>query len=56
MKLKRDNESESPWQNLPSYRKTEQKNDVLTKVYDAIIIGEGITGITTALMLQKAIP
>lgn len=54
MKLKRDSTTESPWQNLPSQPKTTPKNTEHVAQYDVIIIGAGITGITTALMLQKA--
>lgn len=51
MNLKRDSSSQSPWQN------NEQLTPITTsstrQAYDIIIIGAGISGITTALLLQK---
>ena len=51
--MKRDGANESLWQtNTPAY---ESKNTVNDKgLYDVIIIGGGITGITTGLLLQQA--
>jgi glycine/D-amino acid oxidase-like deaminating enzyme/nitrite reductase/ring-hydroxylating ferredoxin subunit len=50
--MKRDGATKSIWQNLPEYTaknvQSEQKN------YDVIIVGGGITGITTALLLQNS--
>jgi len=51
--MNRDGANESVWQH-----KTEnyqpQLNDVTNEVFDVLIIGGGITGISTALLLQKA--
>jgi glycine/D-amino acid oxidase-like deaminating enzyme/nitrite reductase/ring-hydroxylating ferredoxin subunit len=47
----RDSSSQSPWQ-AGVYSPAEQQ--LVTDVVDTIIVGAGITGITTALMLQKA--
>jgi glycine/D-amino acid oxidase-like deaminating enzyme/nitrite reductase/ring-hydroxylating ferredoxin subunit len=49
----RDSFTESPWQAINAELTTEVAPD-LDLVYDVTIIGAGITGITTALMLQKA--
>lgn len=47
----RDGASQSPWQQpvLKAFPAT--KNDL---VYDALVVGGGITGLTTALLLQEA--
>src|SRR5205809_5142091 len=51
--MNRDGANESVWQH-----KTEnyqpQLNDVTNEVFDVLIIGGSITGISTALLLQKA--
>ncbi len=48
----RDGSLESPWLNkAPAALKSA---NVTTETYDALIVGAGITGITAALMLQKA--
>lgn len=52
MNVQRDGATISPWQNiekLPTANAISQQSK-----YDVIIIGAGITGITTALLLQKA--
>ena len=49
----RDSYTESPWQAVDKSNIQLSEPD-LSIVYDAIIVGAGITGITTALMLQKA--
>jgi glycine/D-amino acid oxidase-like deaminating enzyme/nitrite reductase/ring-hydroxylating ferredoxin subunit len=52
--IPRDGGKESPWQhNLPAIMpgKYENKAD---DIYDCLVIGGGITGLTVALMLQKA--
>lgn len=49
--LNRDGENISVWQNITT-RKMTQKID--GKKFDVIIIGGGITGVTTALMLQRS--
>jgi glycine/D-amino acid oxidase-like deaminating enzyme/nitrite reductase/ring-hydroxylating ferredoxin subunit len=47
----RDGQLESPWlTQLPVYTKQSDKPE---EVYDVLVIGGGITGITAALMLQK---
>ena len=52
--LSRDGANESPWQQgLPSVMGTVPSNIIQT-VYDCLVIGAGITGFTTALMLKKA--
>ena len=49
----RDSITESPWQaGLPD--KPEISSPDLSVIYDAAVVGAGITGITTALMLQQA--
>jgi len=50
----RDSENPSLWQNFTAAPGAENGNPDLSKVFDVIIVGAGITGITTALMLQKA--
>ncbi len=51
--IERDGGAESPWQKgLPGVS-PEAVNDVDT-VYDCLVVGAGITGITAGLMLQKA--
>ena len=54
MKLKRDSATESLWQNLPEIQQTAANDIIPSNDYDVMVIGAGITGITTALMLQKA--
>ncbi len=50
--MKRDGARQSLWQNnIPDHQ---SKNNIEDKVYDVLIVGAGITGITTALLLQKA--
>ncbi|WCT10155.1 FAD-dependent oxidoreductase [Mucilaginibacter jinjuensis] len=48
----RDGEHQSPWQTGISL--TEDQEATINTSYDVLIVGAGITGITTALMLQKA--
>ncbi|MEO6454441.1 MAG: FAD-dependent oxidoreductase [Ginsengibacter sp.] len=51
--MKRDGELTSLWQyKIPDY--VSQTHDISSEVYDVLIVGGGITGITTALLLQKA--
>lgn len=51
--IRRDGENLSPWQvNLD--RKTASHSSVAEKIYDCVIIGAGITGITAALILRKS--
>ena len=50
----RDAKSLSPWQNTSPGEITQQKADVGEIIYDVLIIGAGITGLTTGLLLQKA--
>lgn len=47
----RDGENHSPWQANVSLSENVTSTDIS---YDVLIVGAGITGITTALMLQKA--
>jgi len=49
--IKRDGSYVSLWQDVESFRPQRQRN---TKEFDVIIVGGGITGITTGLLLQKA--
>lgn len=56
MKLNRDGQTESMWQSFPSKDHTANKTikkDV-TEVYDVLIVGGGITGITLGLLLQQS--
>ena len=53
MSLQRDGATLSPWQNIPQLTQS-TLSDTTKNTYDTIIIGAGITGITTALLLQKA--
>ncbi len=53
MSLPRDSYTKSPWQGIPRLTKANSNNQI-QNVYDVIVIGAGITGITTALTLQKA--
>ncbi|MEO6136101.1 MAG: FAD-dependent oxidoreductase [Ginsengibacter sp.] len=51
--MKRDGATESVWQNnIPEYISKVFVD--LTETYDVIIVGGGMTGITTALLLQEA--
>ncbi|MGF7079378.1 FAD-dependent oxidoreductase [Mucilaginibacter sp. UYCu711] len=51
--IARDGELQSPWQtDLNEINATATVSP--DKVYDALIVGGGITGVTTALLLQKA--
>lgn len=53
IKVQRDGNHISPWQeNIPSVN-TETKYNPDT-IYDCLVIGAGITGVTTALMIQKS--
>jgi glycine/D-amino acid oxidase-like deaminating enzyme/nitrite reductase/ring-hydroxylating ferredoxin subunit len=50
----RDSRHQSLWQNFTAAADTANQNPDLSRIFDVIIVGAGITGITTALMLQKA--
>ena len=51
--MKRDGASKSLWQNnMPDFNAGNL--GIQTEIYDAVIVGGGITGITTALLLQKS--
>jgi len=50
----RDSMNPSPWQNVAAVRSEVELHPDLSGVFDVLIVGAGITGITTALMLQKA--
>ena len=50
--MKRDGAKTSLWQaNMPDY--TARPQDTSNKTFDVLIVGGGVTGITTALQLQK---
>lgn len=49
----RDSETESLWQNIRTFLPVKSINNIET-IYDVLIVGGGITGVTTALLLQKA--
>jgi heterodisulfide reductase subunit A-like polyferredoxin len=50
--MKRDGACTSLWQDgMPDYI---SKNQLTNKEYDVLIVGGGVTGITTALQLQKS--
>ncbi|MDJ1471499.1 FAD-dependent oxidoreductase [Xanthocytophaga flava] len=52
--MRRDGKTTSLWQDqMPDYKSENQvlKSD---KIYDVLVVGGGITGITTALLLQKS--
>lgn len=52
--IERDSETLSPWQNGNIDVPLVKTMDNEEKIYDTLIIGGGITGITTALLLQQA--
>ncbi|RYY52481.1 MAG: FAD-dependent oxidoreductase [Chitinophagaceae bacterium] len=49
----RDSNTISPWQNVEKSFGTEADGSNAEKIYDVIIVGAGITGLTTALLLQR---
>jgi glycine/D-amino acid oxidase-like deaminating enzyme/nitrite reductase/ring-hydroxylating ferredoxin subunit len=52
--MKRDGALESLWQhNMPPFE-TENGKSIANKYFDVVVVGGGITGITTGLLLQKA--
>src|SRR6185436_7494341 len=51
--MKRDGNCESLWQHEMKDLKT-SATSIPDKIFDALIVGGGITGVTTALLLQKA--
>jgi len=52
--LKRDGNCKSPWQQPERILVKTGKDFVSKEVYDCIIVGAGVTGVTTALMLQSS--
>jgi glycine/D-amino acid oxidase-like deaminating enzyme/nitrite reductase/ring-hydroxylating ferredoxin subunit len=54
-KVLRDSNTESLWQQIDSSLLTAKSAPLIAETtYDVLIIGAGITGVTTALLLQKA--
>ncbi|WP_316812327.1 FAD-dependent oxidoreductase [Pedobacter heparinus] len=54
--MERDSISKSPWQEAADFTGDKLSAGIIetTRIYDCLIIGAGITGITTALLLQRA--
>ncbi len=53
--MKRDGATTSLWQHhMPDYQSRGQQMLEPGKIYDVIIVGGGITGVTTALLLQQS--
>ncbi|MCY7309148.1 MAG: FAD-dependent oxidoreductase [Chitinophagaceae bacterium] len=52
--MKRDGACTSLWQDGMTDYKAQQNNTAGNKIFDVVIVGGGITGITTGLLLQKA--
>ena len=52
--IPRDSCTISPWQTVENSFGTEADGSKTEKIYDVIIVGAGITGLTTALLLQQA--
>ena len=50
--MKRDGTLKSLWQDIQEYKPGNIA--VANTVYDVIVVGGGITGVSTALQLQKA--
>jgi len=50
----RDSHTESPWQSIPIGVSLVEPATGVSNVFDVIIVGAGITGMTTALLLQKS--
>lgn len=49
----RDSETQSLWQNIRHFLPVKSTVNI-ESIYDVLIVGGGITGVTTALLLQKA--
>lgn len=52
--MRRDSHTESPWQQVLSEAPGKNSSADPDKIYDTIIIGGGITGVTAAFLLQRA--
>lgn len=52
--IDRDGEQASPWQSIPALHPQNTPSEELKRIFDCLIVGGGITGLTVALLLQNA--